>query len=472
MLRYDLRAPFCAWLNRGAAAAAALDDGTAGPVTAASHAAREGVRRCEIADVHRQPAGAGPRSVHRQADIDIAGPALPEGCLDYVVADAEVIHAAHAAVARLPDGARSALHVRVSHTALLAAALRHVGVDAQHTPAFLQEINRLLMQHATPAARERAWPAACRALRAQGLPKAAFGRCKPLVLQGPEHAAPALEWLAAAVPTPATKSPHVQRAFDECRLLLEHLSTWGFAVDAPTEDASKASAAATDVTTSVSMDPFMLPPTAHHKGLTFQLFWRLPPAATSTSFATAATAPPLALVAHGGRYDALLRALVPTANREDTPTLQGTGATLNVDRIADLASRLRAARTAPAGGAAAPARRLLSAADVLVAARGGGGMLRERMAVLRTLWDAGIAAETVQRSAPSSQDQYHYARLRGVRALVLLLPEQYERNQAVTVRAYSRIADAKPQMRDEACGHAGVPCLFAAGSSDRTAMCR
>lgn len=35
----------------------------------------------------------------------------------------------------------------------------------------------------------------------------------------------------------------------------------------------------------------------------------------------------------------------------------------------------------------------LSQADVLVAARGGGGLLKERMALARSLWDAGISAE-------------------------------------------------------------------------------
>ncbi len=35
----------------------------------------------------------------------------------------------------------------------------------------------------------------------------------------------------------------------------------------------------------------------------------------------------------------------------------------------------------------------LSQADVLVASRGGGGLLKERMALARSLWDAGISAE-------------------------------------------------------------------------------
>ena len=35
----------------------------------------------------------------------------------------------------------------------------------------------------------------------------------------------------------------------------------------------------------------------------------------------------------------------------------------------------------------------LSQADVLVAARGGGGLLKERMALARSLWEAGVSAE-------------------------------------------------------------------------------
>ncbi len=62
----------------------------------------------------------------------------------------------------------------------------------------------------------------------------------------------------------------------------------------------------------------------------------------------------------------------------------------------------------------------LSQADVLVCARGGGGLLKERMALARTLWEAGIAAELLPQTAPSLTDQYEYAQSRGIPWLVII----------------------------------------------------
>ena len=59
-------------------------------------------------------------------------------------------------------------------------------------------------------------------------------------------------------------------------------------------------------------------------------------------------------------------------------------------------------------------------ADVLVCSRGGGGLLRERMQLVRSLWDAGVAAEMLHAAAPSLTDQYEYANSRGIPWLVII----------------------------------------------------
>lgn len=64
----------------------------------------------------------------------------------------------------------------------------------------------------------------------------------------------------------------------------------------------------------------------------------------------------------------------------------------HVSAIPGLASSLCCCRTGLHSCAVAGLPRL-SQADVLVAARGGGGLLKERMALARSLWDAGISAE-------------------------------------------------------------------------------
>jgi histidyl-tRNA synthetase len=68
----------------------------------------------------------------------------------------------------------------------------------------------------------------------------------------------------------------------------------------------------------------------------------------------------------------------------------------------------------------------LSQADVLVCARGGGGMLRERMSLVRALWDAGLAAELLPQAAPSLTDQYEYAQTRGIPWLVIINAATFE----------------------------------------------
>lgn len=48
-------------------------------------------------------------------------------------------------------------------------------------------------------------------------------------------------------------------------------------------------------------------------------------------------------------------------------------------------------------------------AEVLVCSKGGGGLLRERMALVRELWAAGVKALFLQATNPSMKDHYEYA---------------------------------------------------------------
>ena len=76
-------------------------------------------------------------------------------------------------------------------------------------------------------------------------------------------------------------------------------------------------------------------------------------------------------------------------------------------------------------------------ADVLVCARGGGGMLRERMALLSSLWAAGIKAETAPAAAPSMTAQYEHASARSIAWLVVLQPDTLSASDTVKVCAGS-----------------------------------
>lgn len=54
----------------------------------------------------------------------------------------------------------------------------------------------------------------------------------------------------------------------------------------------------------------------------------------------------------------------------------------------------------------------LSQAEVLVCSRGGGGLLKERMALARSLWEAGLSAEMLPqvRAAGGSLWEVHSLR--------------------------------------------------------------
>lgn len=66
-------------------------------------------------------------------------------------------------------------------------------------------------------------------------------------------------------------------------------------------------------------------------------------------------------------------------------------------------------------------------------ARGGGGMLRERMQLLAQLWAAGVRAETMHASAPSTTAQYEYAHARGMSFMVIIEHAAYSAKDTVLV---------------------------------------
>ncbi|GIL65935.1 hypothetical protein Vafri_19563, partial [Volvox africanus] len=235
-------------------------------------------------------------------------------------------------------------------------------------------------------------------------------------------------------------------AMEEVAMVVQLLDVWGV----PTGQ--------------VVLDPLMSPAAEYYSGVFFQVHLLGLPAAPGQqgpgSGGISSGSTPLALlhgalaaqrqvarpasagmVAVGGRYDALLRALWVTSTAATASATSGqhphahgslagyayaslpgaVGATLNVERLITGLSQQRAAMA----GAAVYSMGLLrsleaSKADVLVCARGGDGALAQRMALVSALWNAGVRAEMMPRSAPSLSDQYAYAQARGVRAVVIL----------------------------------------------------
>lgn len=124
-------------------------------------------------------------------------------------------------------------------------------------------------------------------------------------------------------------------------------------------------------------------------------------------------------VAAGGRYDTLVGMFSGKSN------IPCVGISFGVDRIFSLTkSRLEASKTA------APVR--LTEVDVYVMAFGGGGfkgMLKERMQVATTLWDAGIKAEFAHKVKPKLPKQFADAERGGVPYAVILGEEEQARGQ-------------------------------------------
>ena len=163
-LRYEMRAPFAAWLARRAGAAGA-----------------DAVRRYEVGWVQRRGVGRGLPTAQLQADLDILTPRPVEGATALegaAAAEAEVVLAALDALAVLPSTAGS-VAVRLGHPALLRAALASAGVpvnDAATRRGALAALAGVLAEAPGDArGRAEAWPGARAALAGLGLSSRCVG---------------------------------------------------------------------------------------------------------------------------------------------------------------------------------------------------------------------------------------------------------------------------------------------------------
>jgi translation initiation factor 2-alpha kinase 4 len=304
--------------------------------------------------------------------------------------------------------------VRLGHRALFEALLTQVA-GAGRAPraaaaALLRAAGAASPLH--PSARLQRWPAARAGLEAQGLPPDAVGRAKQLLLQAAGEAQAALVRLAAAPPP----GPAAAAAVEELRALLPLLGAWGVPAGR------------------TALDPLLPPHADYFSGAVWEVHLVLDPGSGSGG---------TTLVAAGGRYDALLRACWARQSAAAGPggaapapaaaPLGGVGVTLSVERLAQAV----AAGARPAAAPAAGLRRL-SASDVLVCSRGAGGKaapprgrltertsgrLMERVRLLRLLWDAGVAAETLPSAAPSLTDSFAHANAVGIPWLVIIADE-------------------------------------------------
>ncbi|PSC69649.1 putative serine threonine-kinase GCN2 isoform B [Micractinium conductrix] len=410
-LRWELRAAFAGWFMQ------ALPAGGTG-----AGLLLDGLRRYEVAPVQRHAAGQGlPRSF-LQADLDFILPG-ERTAAELLLGDAEVITATHEALAELPECGE--VEVRLGHRALFELALAFVGVSREARGSVIQLLSTAAAAsplHAT--ARSKRWPAIKAGLEGIGLSAEAIGRCRQLVLQAAGEAESALfrlrTMLAHATPGRhgsghraagggRPSSAAALACLDELQQLLQYLQAWGVPQGA------------------LLVDPLLAPHSDAFSGSLFQC--HLVQGSTGST----------AVVAAGGRYDSLLKAAwarqcALSGSVAPMPPLHACGATLNVDRLVHVAQASSRWRT-PAGVPQVAGLARLSQADVLVCSRGGGGLLRERMALARSLWDAGLAAELLPQAAPSLTAQYEYAQSRGIPWLVIIHSSTFEAADTVRVKA-------------------------------------
>ena len=137
------------------------------------------------------------------------------------------------------------------------------------------------------------------------------------------------------------------------------------------------------------------------------------------------------------------------------PPVGAVGVTFAVERlIAAVSGAIR-----PQAGSAGLAR--LSASDVLVCSRGSGSggavdatgrltertnmRLMERVRILRMLWDAGVAAETLPSAAPSLTDQFDYATSHGIPWLVIVNADEVTSTETVRLKhLHSKLEEDVP----------------------------
>jgi translation initiation factor 2-alpha kinase 4 len=354
------------------------------------------LRRYELAPVVRAAPGAPlPREV-LQADFDLVGAAeAPPGVggaaagfdsFDSGVAasDAEAMKVSFdvADAVGLSRGAT----LLVSHRELLSAVWRAAGVpsDARGRAAALLRAAPPpsppgLAPHAVAAAaaaRDAAWLALRRQLLdGLGLAPQVAERLEAIHRVGGEPSA-ALPRLRGVLR--AAAGSRAAAALDALAAATSLLSAMG-------------------VAEGVAVAPLLAPAEPYWSGIFFEL--HAPPRGSASGGSGGA----MAVLAAGGRYDALLTAQWPPGADGGPPG--GVGVSFSATRLASLLG-------APPSSSAA--------LDVLVAARGGGGMLRARLELTSALWAAGVRAETLPHAAPSLTEQFAHATRRAARWLLII----------------------------------------------------
>lgn len=309
-----------------------------------------------------------------------------------------------------------------------------------------------------PQAQERVarWPGIAKALEGLRLPGYAVGRLRAALLSIPGELRPALDRvsllaqeMAAAARSHAggrggrgrgaasTAANALYAAVAELQVLGRYLSLLGAAPPA----------------LSVVCDPLMVPPGEGYTGVLFSVHLLTPaPASGGGGPANAGGAGGgggaggalrSTMLAVGGRYDGLLRALWPPPAVAAWPAPCGVGATLNLDKIAaasmatanlvapakrrtvassnervmgsnqatssawvlatcvpGLAAHIGHARLGPGAGVGGVGTPPVSHADVLVASRGPSGLLELRLQVVAQCVAAGVPTELMPRVAP------------------------------------------------------------------------
>jgi translation initiation factor 2-alpha kinase 4 len=412
-LRYELRAPFAAWLAR---------HGVEGPLA-----------RCEVGAVRRRAVGRALPRVFVCADYDVVTPA-GASLEDDAAAEAEVIAATLdgvAAAAAAAGGAAPPLEVRLGHPDLLLLALAAAGVPEPSQPATLAALAGVLaISPADARARAAAWPPARAALAGAGVPARAQGALRRLALAVPGEAGAALHRAAAELGAP----PPGGAVAASKRAPTTHAATPPLTVLATLRSALAACGIAGE---RVLVDPLLAPSADYVSGAAFSVF-----APTSSS------AHHPSLLAAGGRYDRLLRAEWAAAGASPAAAPGAVGATVNVARAAALG---RPPPCGVGGAGGLPAPRL----DAVVAARGGGGLLAERAALAARLRAAGLRAATLPATAPATREAYALARSSRAAALLTLDAPSLGAGAVVRVRWLDRTrGDADEEVSlDEAAAH-------------------
>lgn len=415
-LRYDLRQSFAAWVVQQAASH-----------TIEGSAITEGFRRYEIATVHRHST----RSLltnHLQADFDIISlPSDPPSG----IAEAESIAAVVDVVSKLPECA-GRWEVRVGHRDLCNAVLAHVGIPKESRAAVISLL-RAAIDHGRGKNGLATWSLTNEALIELGIPREAVARAKHLVQQlsntnrqGIEaefaidgqfgQFSAVLERLTRLLRPTMTHHTSHSAGHSKNTSSLPPLWSVELAGLAPLLAALGVSASRT------TLDPLLPPQADYYDGFIFQVELSGPEETSSSP----------RVIAVGGKYDSLLSAcLARYAPSSDLlfaagRPLSGVGASIAVDKLISILTR--------GGGGETVGR--LSASDVLVCARGSSsgntsgkgrkitertsGKVMERVRLVRLLWAAGIAAETLCSAGPSLTDQFAYASSHGIPWLVIV----------------------------------------------------